>query len=288
MTDNKPQFGEKAPEGWQNPLHNQQLNQEANAAGQPVGSDAETTPQQLNGVPHNLGGSAQPNQPQQPGPYGQSQQAAPGAQQYPTQPAQGQAGQPYQGQPGQPYPGQPGQPYPGQPGQPYPGQPGQPYPGQPGQPGQGYTGVTVQEVPEELTGAKKVDRIVTFVLLGLGFLATGFYALSLFGMPVALDQLAYVTGVSASGSNAIPTLIITAIIVVVLYVLTIVFSLLLLRKKKISFWVPLLGAVLSFIVFSIMITVAILQVIPYEMLSDPAFMLKLEEWLEYSNGGYYY
>ena len=58
MTENRPQFGEKAPEGWQNPLQSQQVNQEANAAGQPVGSDAETTPQQLNGVPHNLGGSA--------------------------------------------------------------------------------------------------------------------------------------------------------------------------------------------------------------------------------------
>ncbi|WP_199731582.1 DUF6264 family protein [Leucobacter sp. OH1287] len=236
MTENRPQFGEKAPEGWQNPLQSQQVNQEANAAGQPVGSDAETTPQQLNGVPHNLGGSVQPNQPQQPGQYGQ-------------------------------------------------GQPGQPYPGQPGQ---GYTGVTGQEVPEELSGGKKADRIATFVLLGLGFLGTAFYMLALFGMPAALDQLAYVTGLPTSGSAALPSVIIAAIVVLAIYVLTIVFSLLLLRKKKISFWVPLVGAALSSIVFSIMVTVATLQVIPLEMLSDPAFMLKLEEWLEYTEGGYYY
>lgn len=269
MTENRPQFGEKAPEGWQNPLQSQQVNQEANAAGQPVGSDAETTPQQLNGVPHNLGGSVQPNQPQQPGQYGQ-----------------GQAGQPYQGQQAAPGAYNPGaQQYPSQPGQPYQGQPGQPYPGQPGQ---GYTGVTGQEVPEELSGGKKADRIATFVLLGLGFLGTAFYMLALFGMPAALDQLAYVTGLPTSGSAALPSVIIAAIVVLAIYVLTIVFSLLLLRKKKISFWVPLVGAALSSIVFSIMVTVATLQVIPLEMLSDPAFMLKLEEWLEYTEGGYYY
>ncbi|USX49583.1 hypothetical protein [Lentzea sp. HUAS12] len=154
-----------------------------------------------------------PNQPQQPGPYG----PPPGGQPQPygqpnpygQPPQQGYPGQP--GQPGDPY-AQPGQ-Y-GQPGQPQPGQYGQPGPyGQPGQPGDPYAQqnpygqVPGQPLgqpmpygpPPKKSGAGKViGSIVTIVVLvGVGILVKALISggLSSIGEPSAKPgECASVTG----------------------------------------------------------------------------------------------
>lgn len=205
--------------------------------------------------------------PGQPATYaGGAGTVAPGypQQQYPGGP---QTGYPQQGHPQQhPQPGYPQQGYPQQ-GYPQQGYPQQGYPQggypQPGyaQPVYGQPGFAGAPVPKRRTW--DVVLTIVFLVLGLGGMLLGVLYGVLFSSPELLSEGFQQQGLGEFNGEvgAAPAILIASH--VVLYLIAVGLSILLLVKKKVAFYVPLIAGVLAAVIF----WVAIFMVIA----SDPDF-----------------
>lgn len=228
-----PRFGEFAPvESAQTPA--------AAAPGQPVMYSGTTTP----GAP--AAGYDAPSAPAQQNPgypaagYPQAQSGYPQQQGYPQQPSYSQPGHPQQGYPQQGYPQAA-----------YP-QVAPVY----GQPGFGST-----PAPKRRTW----DVVLTIILLvlGLGGTLLGVLYGIIFSSPELIDDAFRQQGLGGFDGEVGATPLVLIVSHVVLYLVAAGLSILLLVKKKIAFYIPLIAGVVAAVIF----WAALIML----MLSDPDF-----------------
>ncbi|HUG50716.1 MAG TPA: DUF6264 family protein [Terrimesophilobacter sp.] len=137
----------------------------------------------------------------------------------------------------------------------------------------------VPSVPPPVPDARPADTghrrqqtnlIVTVTLLALGLVNVGM-SVGSYGNLGATIQTVYDTlgyGTYTSGALAASLGIVAIVVSVVVWLVTAAVSALLLRKHRVSWWVPLVGATLVFVAIAIIMTVAVV--------SDPAFMTYLD------------
>jgi hypothetical protein len=137
----------------------------------------------------------------------------------------------------------------------------------------------VPRVPQPVQDARPVDAghrrqqtnlIVTVTLLALGLVNIGMSVGSYGNLGATIqtvyDRLGY--GTYTSGALAASLGVVAIVVSVVVWLATAAVSALLIRKHKVSWWVPLAGATLQFVAIAIIMTVAVV--------SDPAFMTYLD------------
>lgn len=137
----------------------------------------------------------------------------------------------------------------------------------------------VPSVPPPVPDARPTDTghrrqqtnlIVTVTLLALGLVNVGM-SVGSYGNLGATIQTVYDTlgyGTYTSGALAASLGIVAIVVSVVVWLVTAAVSALLLRKHRVSWWVPLVGATLVFVAIAIIMAVAVV--------SDPAFMTYLD------------
>jgi hypothetical protein len=137
----------------------------------------------------------------------------------------------------------------------------------------------VPRVPQPVQDVRPVDAghrrqqtnlIVTVTLLALGLVNIGM-SIGSYGnlgatIQTVYDRLGY--GTYTSGALAASLGVVAIVVSVVVWLATAAVSALLIRKHKVSWWVPLAGATLQFVAIAIIMTVAVV--------SDPAFMTYLD------------
>ncbi|GAB3036931.1 hypothetical protein GCM10027052_14320 [Parafrigoribacterium mesophilum] len=118
---------------------------------------------------------------------------------------------------------------------------------------------------------EQTNLIVTVTLLALGLvniaMSIGSYANLGTTIQSVYDQLGY--GTYTSGALASSLGLVAIAVSVVVWLATAAVSTLLIRKHRISWWLPLVGATLLFITIAVIMTVAVV--------SDPAFMTYLDK-----------
>jgi hypothetical protein len=116
----------------------------------------------------------------------------------------------------------------------------------------------------------QTNLIVTVTLLALGLVNIGMSVGSYGNLGATIqtvyDRLGY--GTYTSGALAASLGVVAIVVSVVVWLATAAVSALLIRKHKVSWWVPLAGATLQFVAIAIIMTVAVV--------SDPAFMTYLD------------
>lgn len=114
--------------------------------------------------------------------------------------------------------------------------------------------------------ARAWDRSLTWVLLAVGLLSLAASASSYLNMAPAMQAAYHELGIGHFGAAAIarPAGIALIIVQSVIWVATVLLARRSLRRGRISFWIPLIGAVVSYIAL-----VAVLLIV---VLNDPAFV----------------
>lgn len=128
---------------------------------------------------------------------------------------------------------------------------------------QHYRGTPPQPgAPRTAGGNRLGDRIVTIVLLVVGALGALNSAASLYSMPNEFERWGQVLNVSGfSVPASLATLgTIGALLVFAVYALNVIYSVQRLRARKLTFWVPLVAAVLAGIITLAFIMIGIYQV----------------------------
>jgi uncharacterized membrane protein YhaH (DUF805 family) len=118
---------------------------------------------------------------------------------------------------------------------------------------------------------RRWDRIITIVLLAYGVVNVLMAGMSYLDLPSVMNQSMKVLGIDGEFSNFEQAKVwgtIAAIVLVVGWVITAWLSTRRLRRGKLTWWVPLVGAAVTMIVASICITVP--------MMGDPAFVAYLD------------
>ena len=124
-----------------------------------------------------------------------------------------------------------------------------------------------------LPGARQpgaVDRIVTIALLVLGAFGAINTAASLQTLPQQFSLVYEQQGIGDfSAPEWLPTLaLVGTVLQLALYAAVLGWSILRLRARKIAFWVPLLGGVLSLVIMMVLVSIM--------FLNDPTFIAYLE------------
>lgn len=118
---------------------------------------------------------------------------------------------------------------------------------------------------------EQTNLIVTVTLLALGLVNIGmsFSSYSQLGVTIqsVYDRLGY--GTYTPGALAASLGVVAIAVSVVVWLATAAVSVLLIRKHRVSWWVPLAGAVLLFVAIAVIMTVAIV--------SDPSFTAYLDK-----------
>ncbi len=118
---------------------------------------------------------------------------------------------------------------------------------------------------------RPVDRIITIALLAYGLVNVIVTAVSYLDLPTAMNETMKILGIDGEFTNFAQGRLWGTFAVVVLVVgwaLTALLSVRRLRRGKLTWWVPVVGAVATTIMVSICIMVP--------MLGDPAFMAYVE------------
>lgn len=116
-------------------------------------------------------------------------------------------------------------------------------------------------------GARPGDRLATMILLGVGLVYVLLSSVSLFDLPDALTQAMHTLGVPGEFTNVDSARlwgIVAAVVLLVGYAGTAAIALRRLRRGRLSWWIPLVGAVVTFAVVYGLMTIPIL--------GDPAFL----------------
>ena len=142
--------------------------------------------------------------------------------------------------------------------------------------GQGVDGGQVHEAPADapavaptapLTPARGVDRVATLALLALGALNVIITAVSYFDLAGLANRAMEMLGVTGEFTNIESAQLwgpIAAVVLVAGFVLTAFIAWRNLRAGRISWWIPLVGAIATYIVVYVCIAIP--------LLGDPAFM----------------
>jgi hypothetical protein len=117
----------------------------------------------------------------------------------------------------------------------------------------------------------QANLIVTITLLALGLVNIATSVRSYLDLPGSIqgvyDQLGYGTYTSTGLASSLG--IVALALSVVMWLATAAVSALLLRRNRLSWWVPLVGGALQFLAIAIVMMVAVV--------SDPAFLAYLEK-----------
>ena len=127
--------------------------------------------------------------------------------------------------------------------------------------------------PRRLTGGRLADRIITIALLVFGAFGALNIASALNAMPAEFRRLAQVLEVNdVTVPAAVGTLgVVGALVIFALYAVNLIFSLQRLRARKLAFWVPLVTAILAFIVSTAFTLFGVAQVPELlQAMSDPS------------------
>jgi len=114
------------------------------------------------------------------------------------------------------------------------------------------------------------DRIITIALLAYGVVNVIMTAMSYLDLPPLMNQSMQILGIEGEFTNYAQGKIwgtAAAVVLVVGWIITAWLSMRRLRSGRLTWWVPLVGAVVTMIVASVCITVP--------MMGDPAFMAYL-------------
>jgi len=123
-----------------------------------------------------------------------------------------------------------------------------------------------------LSRSRPVDRFVTVGLLAYGLVNVVVTGLSYLDLPTVMNESMKILGIDGEFSNFAQGKLwgtIAAALLVIGWALTAVLSITRLRRGKLTWWVPLVGAVVTMAVVSACIAVP--------MFNDPAFMAYLEQ-----------
>lgn len=139
-----------------------------------------------------------------------------------------------------------------------------------------------QGAPRAAGGGRLGDRIITIVLLVVGALGALNSAASLYSMPETLQRFGEILGLEGLVVPAeVGTLgLVGALVIFAIYALNLVYSLQRLRAKKLTFWVPLVAAVLSVLV-STAVSFTAFTLVPelLQAASDPSALQTLMDAL---------
>ncbi|MGP6171020.1 DUF6264 family protein [Microbacterium sp. A196] len=127
----------------------------------------------------------------------------------------------------------------------------------------------VQAAPSA-PAARPWDRIITIALLAYGVVNVFMTAMSYLDLPALMNQSMEILGIDGEFTNFAQGKTWGAVAAVVLFIgwaITAWLSVRRLRRGKLSWWVPLVGAVVTMIITTICITVP--------MMNDPAFIAYL-------------
>jgi hypothetical protein len=130
------------------------------------------------------------------------------------------------------------------------------------------TGWPVDTTPAPpLPSQRGVDRAVTLALLAIGAFNVVFTAISYFDFASLANQAMDILGVPGEFTNLEAARLwgpIAAIVLIVGFVLTALLTSRSLRKNRLSWWIPVVGAIVTYIVVYICIAIP--------LLGDPAFI----------------
>lgn len=113
---------------------------------------------------------------------------------------------------------------------------------------------------------RPVDRVVTIALLAYGLVNVIITGLSYLDLPTVMNESMKVLGIDGEFTNFAQGKLwgtIAAVVLAVGWAATAAFSVRRMRASKLSWWVPVVGAVITVVVASLCITVP--------MMGDPAF-----------------
>jgi uncharacterized membrane protein YhaH (DUF805 family) len=112
-----------------------------------------------------------------------------------------------------------------------------------------------------------VDRFVTIALLAYGLINVVLTAISYLDFPTAMNEVMKIVGVDGEFTNIAQGRVwgtIAAIVLVVGWSVTVAVSLRRLRSRRLSWWVPIVGAAITLLLTSICAAIP--------MMGDPAFV----------------
>lgn len=118
---------------------------------------------------------------------------------------------------------------------------------------------------------RRWDRIITIALLAYGVVNVFMSGMSYLNLPDLMNQSMQILGIEGEFTNFAQGRVwgtVAAIVLVVGWVITAWLSMRRLRSGKITWWLPLVGAVVTILIASFCIAVP--------MMSDPAFMAYLD------------
>jgi len=111
------------------------------------------------------------------------------------------------------------------------------------------------------------NRVITVGLLVYGAVNVVLSVFSFFDLPAVIDSTYRVMGISGSFENVAAARawgVVAAIVLIAGYVGTVLLSIRALRRRRVSWWIPLVGAVVTYIIVSVCIAVP--------MVNDPTFL----------------
>ena len=144
------------------------------------------------------------------------------------------------------------------------------------------TGQTPEEPPQQVAppqhwpvdtsaeatrSGRNIDRVVTLALLIVGAFNVAFTAISYFNLPVLADQAMQIIGIPGSFTNVDAARLwgpIAAIVLIVGFLATAFFAWRRLSKGRLAWWIPLVGAVVTYVLVYACLAVP--------LLGDPAFI----------------
>lgn len=124
------------------------------------------------------------------------------------------------------------------------------------------------EEPAASPGRRRpVDRFATIALLGYGLINAVMTAISYLDLPASMTQTMKMVGIEGEFTNFAQGRLwgtIAAIVLVVGWVVTAVLSIRRLRRNKLAWWVPIVGAAATLVVTSLCVSIP--------LMGDPAFV----------------
>ncbi|QIG40239.1 hypothetical protein G5T42_12745 [Microbacterium sp. 4R-513] len=120
---------------------------------------------------------------------------------------------------------------------------------------------------EAARSGRNIDRVVTLSLLIVGAFNVVFTAISYFNLPALADQAMQIIGIPGSFTNVEAARLwgpIAAIVLIVGFLATALFAWRRLSKGKLAWWIPVVGAVITYLLVYVCLAVP--------LLGDPAFV----------------
>jgi hypothetical protein len=127
------------------------------------------------------------------------------------------------------------------------------------------------ERPVAVRRPGQANRIVTLMLLALGLVNVVLSAGNYLDLPGSIQTVYDQMGLGTYTSTALASSlgVVALVLSLVIWLTTAAVSALLLRRHRLSWWVPVVGAALLFIAIAIVMTVAVI--------SDPAFLTYVQK-----------